>query len=237
MLINDKYKNVSNDNMLNMLKDLAISLNQGWSPKCEGFPSVDYEKWGVIKTTAIQHMEFIEQENKQLPSSLVPREKHELKEGDVLITRAGPRIRVGVCCLVKQVRPRLLLCDKAYRFRAKEKLVIPEYIVFVLNTSDILDTINVMKTGISDSGVNLTLDGFLAIKLNIPSIVEQKEIVNILDNLLKNEQKAKELCDVIDNIDLMKKSILARAFRGELSTNNPNEESALELLKEIFRER
>ena len=33
----------------------------------------------------------------------------------------------------------------------------------------------------------------------------------------------------------MKKSILARAFRGELGTNDPSEESAVELLKEIIR--
>ena len=219
------------------INDLVTKLNQGWSPKCENFPSTDYEKWGVIKTTAIQHMDFVEQENKQLPDSLEPREQHELKAGDILVTRAGPRIRVGVCCLVKQVRPRLLLCDKAYRFRANEALVIPEYIVVALNTSDILNEINLMKTGISDSGVNLTQAGFLAIKLYIPTIAEQKEIVRILDNLLENEQKAKELCDVIAKIDHMKKAILARAFRGELSTNNLDEQSALELLKEVLKEK
>ncbi|SCM82901.1 Restriction modification system DNA specificity domain [uncultured Sporomusa sp.] len=219
------------------VKDLVMNLNQGWSPKCENFPSIDYDKWGVIKTTAIQHMEFVEEENKQLPSSLEPREKHELKAGDILITRAGPRIRVGVCCLVKQVRPRLLLCDKAYRFRVNEKLVMPEYIVFALNTPSMLDEINLMKTGISDSGVNLTQNGFQGLKLNIPPLAEQKEIVRILDNLLANEQKAKELCNVIDKIDHMKKAILARAFRGELGTNNPDEESALELLKEVLKEK
>lgn len=32
----------------------------------------------------------------------------------------------------------------------------------------------------------------------------------------------------------MKKSILARAFRGELGTNDPSEESAVELLKQII---
>lgn len=55
------------------------------------------------------------------------------------------------------------------------------------------------------------------------------------NNLIENEQKAKELCDVI--IELMKKSNLARAFRGELNTNNPNEESAIKLLKDILKEK
>lgn len=69
-----------------------------------------------------------------------------------------------------------------------------------------------------------------------PNIAEQVEIVRILDGFFAREQSAKEAAEaVLDQIDLMKKSILARAFRGELGTNDPNEESAVELLKEIIR--
>jgi type I restriction enzyme S subunit len=39
---------------------------------------------------------------------------------------------------------------------------------------------------------------------------------------------------VIEQIDLLKKSILAKAFRGELGTNDPGEESAVELLKKAL---
>ena len=52
-----------------------------------------------------------------------------------------------------------------------------------------------------------------------------------------NEQRAKELCDVIEKIDLMKKAILSRAFHGELGTNDPDEESAVELLKEVLKDK
>ena len=66
----------------------------------------------------------------------------------------------------------------------------------------------------------------------VPDYAEQHEIVQILDNLLAKEQQAKESAEsVIDQIDTMKKSILARAFRGELRTNDPAEEWAGELLK------
>ena len=75
-----------------------------------------------------------------------------------------------------------------------------------------------------------------SLKVHFPSLPEQHEIVRILDNLLENEQKAKDLCNILDQIDLMKKSILARAFRGELGTNDPSEESALELLKNMLTE-
>ena len=69
-------------------------------------------------------------------------------------------------------------------------------------------------------------------KLNLPKFNEQREIVRILDGFFAREQSAKEAAEaVLDQIELMKKSILARAFRGELGTNDPNEESAVELLK------
>ena len=72
------------------------------------------------------------------------------------------------------------------------------------------------------------------IETPVPSMEEQTEIVRILDALLAKEQQAKEAAEgVLEQIDLIKKAILARAFRGELGTNNPSEESAVELLKQI----
>ena len=65
-----------------------------------------------------------------------------------------------------------------------------------------------------------------------PSTKEQYEIVRILDSLLTKESAAKDAAEqAIAQIDVMKKSILARAFRGELGTNDPNDEPAIELLK------
>ena len=69
----------------------------------------------------------------------------------------------------------------------------------------------------------------------MPKINGRSEIVRILDDLLAKEQQAKEAAEaVLEQIDLMKKSILARAFRGELGTNDPAEESAVELVKEYL---
>lgn len=71
--------------------------------------------------------------------------------------------------------------------------------------------------------------------INIPSVLEQAEIVRILDDLLAKEQQAKDAAEgVLEQIDLIKKAILARAFRGELGTNDPSEKSAVELLKQVL---
>ena len=78
--------------------------------------------------------------------------------------------------------------------------------------------------------------GYLrAFNILLPKSKEQTEIVRILDDLLAKEQQAKEAAEaVLEQIDLIKKSILARAFRGELDTNDPTEESAVELVKNII---
>ena len=67
----------------------------------------------------------------------------------------------------------------------------------------------------------------LDLNILLPTLEEQQEIVNILDRLLAKYKK----------IELLKKAILAKAFRGELGTNNPDEESAENLLKEILAEK
>lgn len=73
------------------------------------------------------------------------------------------------------------------------------------------------------------------LKINMPTLSEQTEIVRIIDDLLAKEQQAKELAEnALSKIDLIKKSILARAFRGELSTNNLADEPAVELLKRML---
>lgn len=69
----------------------------------------------------------------------------------------------------------------------------------------------------------------------ISSYEEQCQVVYLLDVLFEKEQQAKEIAEtVLEQIDMMKKAILARAFRGELGTNIPEEESSLELLKSVL---
>lgn len=83
--------------------------------------------------------------------------------------------------------------------------------------------------------VGLSLNDIRALQLKIPLIEEQNEILKVIKMWIGKEHQAKEAAEVVlDQIDLMKKSILARAFRGELGTNDPSEESAVELLKQLI---
>lgn len=73
------------------------------------------------------------------------------------------------------------------------------------------------------------------IKIFLPTLPEQHEIVRLIDDLLARERAAQQAAEqALASIDLMKKSILARAFRGELGTNKASEASALELLRQVL---
>lgn len=77
----------------------------------------------------------------------------------------------------------------------------------------------------------------LSLTINLPTLPEQHEIVRLIDDLLARERAAQQAAEqALASIDLMKKSILARAFRGELGTNKASEASALELLKQVLAE-
>lgn len=220
------------------LGNVLEELKQGWSPKCENFPSPCDDIWGVIKTTAVQSLRFIEGENKQLPSYLEPRPELELLEGDLLITRAGPRARAGITCLVPSVRPKLMVCDKVYRLRVKESYILPLYLAYFLNSASTISLIDELKTGISDSGVNLTQEKFLAILLWFPPIAEQKKIVSRIKTLLKIADEIEQQYQQAKvYLDQLNQSILAKAFRGELVPQDPNDEPASVLLERIRAER
>lgn len=105
------------------------------------------------------------------------------------------------------------------------------YYYFWTSKTAFLRSINM---GAAQPNLNTKLIG--EVEIDVPQTAERVEIARVLNALLSKEQQAKEAAEaVLDQIDLMKKSILARAFRGELGTNDPSEESAVELLKEIIR--
>lgn len=114
-------------------------------------------------------------------------------------------------------------------------LINPYFVKYYLETKKVKDKMAREAKGSTQKFVSL---GYLRnFGIISPSEDEQSEIVRILDTVFTEEQQAKEKAEkVLERIELIKKSILARAFRGELGTNNPDEESAVELLKEILSE-
>lgn len=97
---------------------------------------------------------------------------------------------------------------------------------------------NVREKAVGGNQLNLSATIIKRLEILLPPLEEQKEIIFILDTILQAEQQAKEAVEaVLGQIDHIKKSILARAFRGELGTNESSEECSIELLKRGFLEK
>ena len=150
--------------------------------------------------------------------------------GDVLVVRSG---NPGTACVVS---------EKFDGYNAIDILIaVPdhsqissEYLCNYTNSPFGKTLIFENKRGMALAHFNVK--GYSELPIRVPQLNEQTEIVRILDNLLTKEQQAKEAAEkVLKQIDLTKKAILARAFRGELGTNDPSEESAVGLLKETLQ--
>lgn len=157
-------------------------VQQGWSPKCHDFPA-PAGAWGVLKTTAIQAGRFEPEHNKALPDHLAPKPGIEVAAGDLLITCAGPRSRCGVPTLVRSTPERLMMSGKMYRLRADDRLE-PRFLELWLLSPDAQRQIDAMKTGISDSGLNLTHGRFTRLPVPVPPLDDQRRVVDLLEDHL-----------------------------------------------------
>lgn len=159
----------------------------------------------------------------------------QIHEGDILIIRSnGSRDLVGKAVLVPE-----LGCEYAYasfliRAKPNHSIINAHYLTIFLNSTDARG--QMFRRAKSSAGINnINTKELGAVSLTVPSLPEQDEIVHIINEMMDKDQQSKEAAEaVLDQIDLMKKSILARAFRGELGTNDPSEESAVGLLKQLI---
>lgn len=208
-------------------------VHQGWSPQCEREPAPD-NNWGVLKTTAIQAGRFLAAENKRLPEPLEPRPVLEVQSGDLLLTCAGPRARCGVACLVRDTRRRLMISGKMYRFRVDLAIADPRFIEFSLLSPDRVNAIDEMKTGISDSGLNLTHARFRALQLPVAPLPEQRRIVAAIEEAF-SELDAGEagLRNVRQLLKRMRDAVLTAAVTGRLVPQDPTDTPATKLLADL----
>lgn len=152
--------------------------------------------------------------------------------GDVLYIKDGATTGIAT---INTIKEQFSLLSSVAVLKPKKNKLLAKYLVYKLNSNEVR---NMMINNMSGVAITrLTLTKIKQAKMKFPTIEEQQEIVNILDKLLAKYNKIKNLEQQLEKIELLKKAILAKAFRGELGTNNPDEESAENLLKEILAEK
>lgn len=144
-----------------------------------------------------------------------------VERNDILMIRSnGSRELVGKCALVDEA-----IVGKAYasfliRLRPNPTIN-PKYLLGFLSSS--LARNQLFANAKSSAGINnINSKEICSVDIWLPDMEEQNEIVRILDSLLATEQQIKEVAEnVLNQIDVMKKAILTKAFRGELTKAHP----------------
>jgi len=153
-----------------------------------------------------------------------------VEAGNVLFSMVRPYLKN--IALVDETMNDCIASTGFYVCRCKST-ILPKFLYELLCSKDALDYLMQFMKG--DNSPSIRKDDLLDMKIKLPSIAEQEVLCGFIDEISSKERKAKEASEsVINKINTMKKAVLARAFRGELGTNDPTEESAVELLKTVL---
>lgn len=158
------------------LKFHLHSIEQGWSPMCDNTPAA-LEEWGVLKAGCVNGWNFDPSENKRLPDGVEPLSEYEVRRGDVLMSRANTTALLGSTAIVRDVRARLLMCDKLYRLGVNDSTMKREYLVAFLRSPTGRHEFERDATGASNSMQNIGQDSVRNLWVPIPPPSEQREIV------------------------------------------------------------
>ncbi|MCU7823229.1 restriction endonuclease subunit S [Kitasatospora sp. DSM 101779] len=157
------------------LRRFVWSVDQGASPQCEAVPAGE-DEWGVLKVSCLRPGSFFPGENKRLPSGVDPMVRSEVREGDLLITRANTPQLVGSTAVVPAVRSKLLLSDKIFRVRLTRG-VLPGFVAELARGSRIRALCAASSNGASQSMANIRFEEVKAWPVPVVSIAEQRLVV------------------------------------------------------------
>ncbi len=209
------------------IESFCTSLKYGTARKSENKGSVVVIRMGNLQQGEIDWTDLA------YTTDETDIEKYHLEPNDVLFNRTNSAALVGKTSIYRGEYP-AIYAGYLIKLDYDHDVIIGDYLNYALNTQNAKKYCNAVKTdGVNQSNINAKKIG--AFVIPVPSKEEQVRIVELLKGFIEKEKQAKETAEqVIDQIEAMKKSILARAFRGELGTNDPADESAEELLKRIL---
>lgn len=199
------------------LGEVIDGFEAGRNLKAQGRPALNGE-FGVLKISAVSWGRFDPRENKALLPGDKPKARELVRAGDLLISRANTSELVGAVVKVHEDHPTLMLPDKVLRLRVKEARANPDFLKHALRTRAVREHFEREATGTSDSMRNLSQPKMRAAPILLPPLDQQRLIVEKIEALTAKSRRAKESLDAIPPLlDRFRKSVLAAAFRGDLT--------------------
>ena len=192
------------------LKHCISRIEQGWSPQCDAQAAGEGE-WGVLKVGCVNKEKFSPHQNKKLPDELNPEPDLEVRDGDILVSRANTTSLLGLAALVEKPRPKLILSDKLFRFRAKGDCFDAAFLVAALRAKASRAQIESSTNGASSSMQNIGQAVLRNLWLAVPPMSEQQAIIAHIATEVRPVDEA--LARLESEIDLL------REYRTRLVTD------------------
>ncbi len=198
-----------------VLGELLLGIEAGKSIQTSERLASEHEI-GVLKVSAVSWTEFRAKEAKAIDGNYTPDDRHFVKQGDVLISRANTVELVGAVVRVERDYPNRLLSDKTLRLVLDENRVHSNYLIHVLRMPEAREHIEGNATGTSDSMRNISQDTIRAVPVPLPTMEEQIRIANRLneaESVSKTLNQA--IQDQLSEIELLPARLLAQAFEDQ----------------------
>ena len=198
------------------LADLIEDISAGKSFGAANAPA-RADEWGIIKVSAMTWGEFDPAENKAVTSAERVDPRFEIREGDLLVSRANTSEYVGASVLVRDVRPKLLLSDKSLRVTPRAE-VESEWLWRALQAPSARRQISDLATGTKDSMRNISQAALKRVLLPNASSDEQEAALKSFNEvadaivLLRREVETGA-----QRLEALRRSLLAAAFSGRLT--------------------
>jgi type I restriction enzyme, S subunit len=200
------------------LRRSLAGVDQGSSPQCDAVPAGE-DEWGVLKVSCLRPGEFSPDENKRLPESELPMKRSEVREGDLLITRANTPQLVGSTAVVPTVRSKLLLSDKIFRVRLNRGLD-PEYVAVIARGSRIRGLCSASSNGASQSMANIRFEEVKAWPIPIADQSRQREIVEQVGSSREHVIRLKSTIDrQISLLAERRQALITAAVTGQIDVS------------------
>lgn len=161
-------------------------------------------------------------------------EKLALRKGDLLVIRSNGSVElVGKAGLVSADETGLLFAGYLMRLRVDPEKAIPAFVQICLSAP--VQRQYIERTAKSTSGVNnLNAEELRSLPLLLPSLSKQAQIVRRVEALFAMADRIEARCTAARaQAQRLTPLVLAKAFRGELVPQDPNDEPASALLARI----
>lgn len=194
------------------LDNVLTRIDAGKSPDLPDRPAQAGE-WGVLKVSAIRPDGLQEAENKAVISSSMIDASIEVRNGDLLISRANTTALVGLACYVRDPQPFLMLSDKTLRLSIDSSFAVAEFIGYLLQASSSRRQIETSGTGSSGSMKNISQDEIRSLILPLPGIQEQ---YRILASLESSRERLDVLRREVSKLRLLKTGLMDDLLAGRV---------------------